>query len=130
MIEMGFTKGQRVHVLRSANERRRDVEPFVEGTVTKIGRRYAYVTFPGSYGEVKFDLDGGYEATDYPGSSRRIMDDKGRARYDRDRRNAERFRSLLLAGMYHDLRRFSIETVEAVLDLLEADLARKTSVTR
>lgn len=120
---MGFTKGQRVHVLRSMNERRRDVEPFVEGTVTKIGRKYAYVTFPGSYGEVRFDLDGGHEVTNYPGSARRIMDDEGRARRDRDQRNAERFRALRLAGMHGDLRRYSVETVEAVLDLLEADYA-------
>ena len=120
---MGFIQGQHVHVLLSNNERRRNTKLFVDGTVSRIGRKYVYVTYSDSYGrEIQYDMDG-HEVTDYPGSARRIMTDEQRTKYERSRNVARRFREMGLSSTYYDLtsKRYSTEIIESVLNVLEAD---------
>lgn len=122
---MKFEKGQRVHVLLSENERRYQNDVFCEGVVTRIGSKYVYATWA-TRCETKFDKNG-HEVTGYPGSAATLMNDDMRAGYERSVSIRERFRALGFAGMYHDLNRFSMSTIETVLTALEADEAGRQS---
>lgn len=125
---MEFVKGQRVHVLLSANEMRGcgDTDRFARGTITRVGRKYVYVTLPNLGAEIQFDKNG-YQVTDYSGDARRLMDDDMRAKYERSLVIDKRFRALQLGGIIHDLNRFSLDTLETVLAAFEADEARGQS---
>jgi hypothetical protein len=120
---MRYEKNQQVHVLRSWNDGNRGGDPFSRGVVTRVGRRYVYVTFPGSYGERRFELDTGNEVTNYSGSARTIMNDEQRADHERRNTIRERFRKVGFSGIAREFDRFSLDTIEGVLGLLEADYA-------
>jgi hypothetical protein len=123
-----FEIGQTVHVLGSMNSARRDEDrPWGTATIARVGRKYVYADVNGWGRESKFDPETGVEVTDYSGSARRIFTDEGKARF---LRGTEIRSGLIGRHRVTDLSRggYSLETLEAVLALLDADVASRTPV--
>lgn len=118
---MEFTVGQEVWLRTSDNAVRYGGQnPWWAVTVSKVGRKYVYITDPQVSYEIKFDLDG-HEVTNV-GSARAIYTDEGKARFERKQEVRGRLRDLGVDMGYRTS--FSLEAQEAVADLLEADLCR------
>lgn len=120
---MKYAKGDTVNVRRSSNDARRRAPDDLWFTAPVVGRGPKYATVEINGRRVRFDGETGAEVTEYGGSARRICTDEEKAAAERDDAVREGLRKHKVFDLVHG-RRWTLETLEAVLALLDAEKPR------